>query len=363
MAKNPRPGIRALLDVANIKAPTSMHCGFMLGPRINAAGRLESAQAALDLLTSDDYETAKRLAVKLDEINLERRKTQDEIVAQARSAALLQIERIQNDPVWNDLKKQNQIAEIGPWPRALVLCSYDLDENLQPWHEGVVGIVASKIVEEFSRPVFILSVKHSNSESQAAEILKGSIRSIPKIDILAQISQDRVRKHLLNFGGHAHAGGVTLLRSELEAFRLSLNEYMLQSTQVTDYVRENRFDAELELSEIDPRLLGELKKLEPFGHGFPDPIFKIVAKSAQNVRVLKEKHLKLSFKHSSADVVWFNSVRSENPLFDLSALERGETFDFWVSPQWNDFQGVKRLQLQVKHAQSVVVTSGEQKNA
>lgn len=330
MSKSPRVGIKAMLEAAGIERVTAMHCGFVIGPRINAAGRLQSAKAALELLTSTDLESARVLAKELEEINKARRATQDEVQKQARLQALAQLE----DPRWKTLAERIPGAQFGPWPRALVLAAPEGEDEV--WHEGVVGIVASRIVEEFGRPAFVLSCKEG-----AKDTLKGSVRSISKIDILAAISAESVAKYLLNFGGHAHAGGVTLKRASLQEFSEALNEHMAITTQEEHYLREKRHDAEVELTEIDGRLVEELKSLEPFGHKFPEPLFKMSNVSALEVRIMKEKHLKIRL--GGLEAVWFNAAQK---------IEAGSKCSLWVSPQWNEWQGRKSLQLQIRHCET-----------
>ncbi|MBI3554778.1 MAG: single-stranded-DNA-specific exonuclease RecJ [Deltaproteobacteria bacterium] len=333
MARNPRVGIKAMLEAAKIEKPSSMHCGFVLGPRINAAGRLQSARSAFELLTSSDAAMAAELAAQLEKINTERRATQEEVQKQAREQALLQLA----DPRWKALAEDIPGAPLGPWPRALVLVAPSGGDS---WHEGVVGIVASKIVEEFGRPAFILASKEG-----ASEMLKGSVRSMSGIDILAAISAESVACHLTNFGGHAHAGGVTLKRAELRNFREAVNMHLALTTSEETYVRVRRYDALLELDELDGRLVEELQMLEPFGHQFPEPVFKVAGISCADVRVMKEKHLKFRFGGATRlEGVWFNATRNEQ-------LEHGSPGSFWVSPGWNEWQGRKSLQLQIRHAE------------
>jgi single-stranded-DNA-specific exonuclease len=348
MAKSPRAGIRAILEAAKVAKPTSMHCGFVLGPRINAAGRLQSARAAFDLLTSSDLSSAQELAKELERLNLERRATQDDILNKAREQARAQIAAFskEGNPRWTELAGQIPGAQFGPWPRALVLTA---PEGEASWHEGVVGIVASKIVEEFGRPAFVLASKEG-----ADGVLKGSARSISKIDILAAISADSVARNLLNFGGHAHAGGVTLERSKLLDFVEALNAHLALTSTEEHFRRERRFDVEVSLDEIDAKLLDELQRLEPFGHQFPEPVFKVIDASALSVKVLKEKHLKLRLTGRSrqgCDAIWFNAVRDDGALVDLEKLEGGNACALWVSPQWNEWQGTKKLQLQIRHGE------------
>lgn len=331
MNKSPRIGIKAMLEAANIERVTAMHCGFVIGPRINAAGRLQSARAALELLTCTDVEKARGLAKELEEINKARRATQDEVHAQARAQALAQLA----DPRWQKLAEATPAAQFAPWPRALVLAAPESDGESSGWHEGVVGIVASKIVEEFGRPAFVLSNKEGK-----ADTLKGSVRSMSKIDILAAISAESVAKHLLNFGGHAHAGGVTLERAKFWDFAEALNLHMALTTAEEHYKREKHHDAEVEIADLDGRLVEELKSLEPFGHKFPEPLFKVSNVAALDVRTMKEKHLKI--RVGNMDAVWFNAAQK---------LEPGTKCSLWVSPQWNEWQGRKTLQLQIRHAE------------
>ncbi|MEW6057327.1 MAG: single-stranded-DNA-specific exonuclease RecJ [Bdellovibrionota bacterium] len=341
LARSPRPGFKAILEAAKVQRPTAMHCGFVLGPRINAAGRLQSARAAFDLLTCRDLDKAKALAQELEQINLARRQTQDRVHAQAREQALKQLQ----DPRWQSLSAQIPAAALGPWPRALVLAAPE--EESEAWHEGVVGIVASKIVEEFGRPAFVLALKEGSQDA-----LKGSVRSISKIDILAAISAESVACHLLNYGGHAHAGGVSLSREKLVLFMESLNLHMAMTTLEEQFRREQRFDAEVGLSEIDGRLVEELQMLEPFGHQFPEPVFKVANVAAADVKVMKEKHLKLRLEGKARlEAVWFNCIQEGNARLEMDRLQAGNPCSLWISPQWNEWQGTKRLQLQVRHAE------------
>ncbi len=185
LGKSPRPGLRAILEAAGVEKPTAKHCGFVIGPRINAAGRLKHARAALVLLTSKDQEEARGLAQELEALNTERRATQASVTEEALKQAREQIA----NPMWAEIAAKLEAKDPSfaaahatacatfapgsacaatptvavPWPRALVLHS-------ERWHEGVVGIVASKVVEEFGRPVFILAAKAKEEASAEKEI-------------------------------------------------------------------------------------------------------------------------------------------------------------------------------------------------
>lgn len=325
---SPRPGLAALLEVSQIKRVRSQHLGFFLGPRINAAGRLQSAGDALALLTCQDPVDAKARAEQLHLLNAERRATQDVVWKQAREQALQKI----SDPRWLELKAKIPGAEFGPWPRALVLAHED-------WHEGVVGIVASKILEEFRRPVFIFAKK------EGAEVWKGSARSIGTIDIFETMQTPSVREHLLNFGGHAHAGGAALPFSALEKFDIALNEYLALTTSQEQYNFSRPYDLQVSMADYSKteweRFADEVDRLEPFGMGFPEPTLRACIGEEKNrvskLSVLKEKHPK--FLLGNFETIWFNG--------DVTCLGEGCSSQLWIRPQWNEWNGRRRLQLQV----------------
>lgn len=345
MWQKPRPGLRAILEANRIEKPRPMHCGFVIGPRLNAAGRLKSARTAFELLTSDDPDVARRLASELEKINSARREAQESAYVQAREQALA----VLKDPRWAKIARTLEQVSVGPWPRALVLATPETAEgsNEAGWHEGVVGIVATKIAEEFGRPTFILSAREGEKG-----LLKGSVRSWGTIDILAAISATGVGEHLVDYGGHAHAGGVTLERVKFDTFVEALNRYLAAATDASHFEHERHYDDEVLLSEIDGTLVDELGKLEPFGHGFPEPVLKLSNVSARDIQVLKEKHLKMKFVGTTAfEGVWFNAFREPGLTDQLPRIRAGDACRLWVSPQWNEWQGVRKLQLQIKHAE------------
>lgn len=328
LQKNPRPGLKAILDAAQIKRPTVQHCGFVLGPRINAAGRLQTARKAFELLTSKNLEDAQSFAVELEKLNLERRETQESVVIKAKAQAEEQLK----SSYWQDMAKEIPAAAFGPWPRALVVAPEPDEEE---WHEGVVGIVASKLVEAYQRPVFVLTRKEG-----VAGVLKGSVRSLSGIDIISMISVESVKATLLNFGGHAHAGGVTLEQGRLNDFRLALNIHMAMVTNQDVYNKKLWFDNEVTVRDLKPQLLVDIDSLEPFGHQFPNPVFKLKTDPKTETKIMKEKHLKMIFP-GGVEAVWFNAKH----LSQLKTL--------WVTPQWNEWQGSRKLQLLVQHGELV----------
>ena len=256
MRKNCRPGVGVLLDVAggDSATVTERDFGFRLGPRINAAGRLDDASRGLRLLIGEDYGTIRSLAAVVEQQNTERKQLQATMAEEARHLAA---------------------AEANEGSAVLVLAGPD-------WHPGVVGIVASKIVEEFHRPAILLA--------EDGGVLKGSARSTADVNIKAAL--DRCSGLLMRYGGHVAAAGMTLRPADLDAFRKELN-------QAVEAVREGPagapprfYDAEVNIDDCRRSLFREIQKVGPFGQGNPAPVFVsrgVVAKA----RPLRGGHLKM----------------------------------------------------------------------
>lgn len=233
-----KEGIQALLTVSQVvnKKLSTRDIGFKLGPRLNAAGRLEDAALSLELLLTTDKARAQELANEVDQINLRRREEQSLAVAEA-------IEWI----------KANEHHDRN----ALVV----FNEN---WHPGLVGLIAGKLVEHFYRPAFALF-------QTADGYIKGSARSIPGFSIYDSI-MDHMHM-LMGGGGHQAAGGITMPAANLEAFRQSLHEYAGARLTPDDFIPKVRVDCEIEPGEIDLDVAYEIAKLEPFGQANPTPVF------------------------------------------------------------------------------------------
>jgi single-stranded-DNA-specific exonuclease len=261
LSRGARPGIAALKAVAQV--PREVTCGdvgFRLGPRVNAAGRLSDASVGVRLLLATDAREAQTLAEQLDRANAERQEMQARIAEEALA----------------------RVGELGD-RRALVVSSRD-------WHPGVVGIVASRLVDRFHRPAVVLCEDDSG-------VAKGSGRSIEGFhlyDALAACSD-----HLQRFGGHRHAAGVTLGVAELQPFSDALEREA--RARLTDEMLEQRLrvDAAIAPDEIDVGVARELRRLAPFGAGNPEPVFSCEALDVHEVRVLADRkgagpgHLKM----------------------------------------------------------------------
>jgi single-stranded-DNA-specific exonuclease len=249
------PGLRALLDVAGFAGtvPSARQVAFQIAPRMNAAGRMDTAKAVVELFLTNDAARARELAKQLHDQNAERRLVEDEV------------------------RDTCERMEVEAGAAALVYYAQD-------WHRGVLGIVASRLVERLRRPVFVLS---RNPEDGLAQ---GSGRSIPAFHLLEAL--ESMPELFLKFGGHAHAAGVTLEVACVEEFRRRFNAYAAARLAPDDFLPRLEVDAVIELREICDQAIDDVFSLAPFGHGNPLPVFAAMDVEIAAAPVLKkEKHL------------------------------------------------------------------------
>lgn len=320
MRKNPCIGIRELLRVAGVnhEEVSAYHLGFVLGPRINASGRLGSANGALELLSTDDPAHARVLAEKLHGVNDERVQLQNQMA----EVALAQAASVLNE------KGQD-------WP-ALVLCDDD-------WHEGVIGIVASKVMEKYHRPVVILTGTTHGGYA------KGSARAVSGYDLLA--AMEACAGLLRTFGGHKAAAGLTVEKANLESFREAFAEAVgAQALGATDgksrlLPKQVVADCTLENDdELTTEAVGQLDRLAPFGMGNAEPVVVISGWKISGFKTLKERHLKIQFntkQNKSLEGFWANGSGR------LEGQEAGEV-EIICLPQINSFRNLNRLELKIK---------------
>lgn len=309
-----RAGILALLDIAKRDAATlkAQDLGFVLGPRINAAGRMESMRIGIECLLAPDMATAYPIAQQLNQLNIERRQVEGAMKQQALSA----LQHIQ--------------LETEHLPAALVM----FDEQ---WHQGVIGIVAGRLKEQFHRPSLVFAPDEDGIH------IKGSARSIEGIHIRDTIEQVAERyPHLVShFGGHAAAAGLTLNKAHFEEFRQIFTQYiaemdqeLFQATLWTDGILP---DMAVSLSTLD-----QIEELGPWGQKFPLPQFEGSFKVI-DYRWLKDQHLKLKLAlgQQVVDAIAFNAAdRFEfNPMLSY--------VDLVYTLERNVFNGITSLQLQV----------------
>ena len=277
--RNPRrQGLRALKQVSGIGDGIEIFdLGFRLGPRINAAGRLDSADKAVELLLSDSPEDAFSLAKLLDERNSERRKIEGGILRDATRM----VESVSGH------EKSN----------SFVLSS-------RKWHRGVVGIVASSLAGSYGKPAFLISVDENG-------VGRGSGRSFGGINIFSVLS--KCEDLLVEFGGHAYAAGVTILEEKIDLFREKFSEELRKSGQKPESKLD--IDYEIELASIDDALVYEIESLSPFGEGNPEPLFLSKAVSVVDQNLLKNQHLRFRVRKNGSELscLWFYASQKRLP--------------------------------------------------
>lgn len=305
-----RPGLKALMAVANIdpKNLSAKSIGFGLGPRMNAAGRLETARHALDMLVAVDPMLALEKAEYLDALNKTRRTDQDKILKQA----IEQVEKYKNDSV-------------------LVVSGTD-------WNHGIVGIVASKLLERYKKPTFVL-------EDMGLES-KGSARSYGDFSLIDAIND--VRDIISKGGGHKLAAGVTMPTSNIVEFRKRINKFYKNLKLVNqELLLLPKADVTADLSEITEELVGLISQLEPFGIGNPQPIIKTNNLKVMNVRKMgtEGQHIKLDLKDSSKITMQFVAFNVPKYFF----VETGDIVSIWFHPNINEWKGRRSVEGQLLH--------------
>ena len=311
LKKQQRPGLKALMVVAGIEPEqvNARYLGFGLGPRMNAAGRLETAQHALDMLVARDGLVALEASEKLEELNVKRRSIQDTIFEEA----CMQAEKLTND-------------------RVLVVSS-------DGWNHGVIGIVASKLVEKYKKPVFIIG--------ERGEEATGSARSFG--DFSAADAVRAADDIIIKGGGHGAAAGVTLETEKIGYFRRRVNEFY-DSLQLTNQERYllPRADVEIDdFSEVDEDLVANLARMEPFGNGNPEPVLKIARASVLSMRRMGTdgQHVKLALRDKNGKVLQVLAFNAPEEFF----REPGDEVAAWFQPTINEWQGARTVEGRLLH--------------
>ncbi|TEW55593.1 single-stranded-DNA-specific exonuclease RecJ [Psychromonas sp. RZ22] len=310
-----RPGISALIQVAkrNQKQLVATDLGFSLGPRLNAAGRLDEMSHGVELLLCDDYMRANTLATELDGLNQSRR----EIEQSMQQEAMLSLQKLSID--------QNNLP--------LALCLFEAD-----WHQGVIGLVASRIKEKYYRPTFAFA-RANNGE------IKGSARSIPGIHIrdMLDLVDKTIPGVILKFGGHAMAAGLSLLEKDFQLFNDTLNAVL--KAQVDDALLQNVIlsDGQLSAEQFDLSIAQELRDAGPWGQGFPAPIFDGDFELKQQ-RIVGQNHLKMVLQQGDKliDAIAFNIDPKVWPNLSVKTVSCVYSLDI------NEFRGQRTVQLLVQ---------------
>lgn len=317
-----RAGILALIEIAGKNAAQlqASDFGFVLGPRINAAGRMDSMQIGIECLLAPDLNSAYPYAYQLDRLNIERR----------------QVEQGMREQAFDYLQQIH--IEQDQLPEALVLFEPE-------WHQGVIGIVAGRLKEHFHRPSIVFAL------DEDGEHLKGSARSIAGIHIRDAIEAvAEQHPHLVKFfGGHAMAAGLTIQKENFDAFRQALIEVV---AEVNPEVFQAKIytDGTLKKDELNVNFLQRLEQLGPWGQGFESPIFEGIFKVV-DYQWLKEKHLKLKLQidvNHTVEAIGFNFIEK---------IEQGEIAPkvrIAYSLERNEFRGQISLQLRLIHCENVL---------
>lgn len=316
LRKSRKPGVRALLDAAGLgeKDLSPGHLGFIIGPRINASGRIQSASLALELLTTEDPIRAAELARELERLNQERANIQNQIWDEVRA-------RVETGIADGRFRNGIVVADPG-------------------WHEGVVGIVASRVTETFHRPAAVIALRE--------DFGKGSVRSFGGKDVLAALRE--CAPVLLGFGGHKHAAGLSVAHSRVEELARAFDDALGRIPEDQD-ARPLYLEGACALSDLDLQTLQELEMLGPFGPGNPEPVFSVRA-SILSHRVLKGRHLKLSLARANClmEAIWFNAA--ENPE-KLELLLRGGEAEWAGVPELNRFRGQVTPSFRIRDRKSI----------
>jgi single-stranded-DNA-specific exonuclease len=313
MQKNQRPGLLALANICGVKnlnEITPSIISYKMAPRLNAAGRIGNAIKGLELIINKDYDDALKMAEELNLTNEYRQQLEADIFEQA-------VAKVEN-------------SDMLETKSSIVLSS-------TKWHPGVIGIVASRLVEKYYKPTIMISIEDG--------VGRGSARSIPQLHIYNII--EKLSNHLVQYGGHKYAAGMTIKESEVEEFRNKFDLMVKDALELEEYRQRTEIDAVLGLGDLTPELVVALSKLEPFGMNNPEPSF-----IAHNVKILKQNMINRAHLHwklgTEDTALSFNAIgfsllndKKKNPKV-------GETVDIIYFPRINTYGGNITLQLYIK---------------
>ena len=309
LSETRRPGIVALKEESGLKVGAKLgaeEVGFILAPRINAAGRMGNGKDGVELLLTQDMSRAKEIAKKLEEYNRARKKEEDRILKDALKQAMEKLDR-----------------------PGLVLYG----DN---WHEGVVGIVASRICERFYKPTFVLTSKNGE--------VKGSGRSIPEVNLY--LTMKKCRDALLRFGGHPQAGGISLSKEQLPYFEKLFIESIEKITDGIELTPHLRVDSYLPLKDIDYNLIKELELLEPYGPDNPEPVFWTKDLLVLKQKLVGKEHVFLEVRDEKAKRTMWAKAWNMADLIPQDFTNKYVKIAFY--PRINTYNGLIGVDLQLK---------------
>ena len=306
LGQTTRPGLVALKSVSGVTTMSASAVGFRLAPRLNAGGRLADAGRAVELLTTEDRARAEALATDLDLENRERQAIEREILGEA----------------FHRLEADHAFAER----RSIVLASPE-------WHPGVIGIVASRLVERFYRPTVLIAL-------DSAGLGRGSGRSIQNLNLHEAFTA--CADTLLAFGGHRMAAGLTIRADAVDPFAHAFEDAVRARTRAEDFEPEALVDAEIGFDDVSDLLAERLTALEPHGPGNPEPVFFVRNVVVQSRRAVGERHLKLYLRQGTRALPAIGFGMADAPI------EPGDSLDILCAIEHDQWNGTRVLQLRLR---------------
>lgn len=307
LSRSESPGVKALKAVSGVGDVSTGAVGFRLAPRLNAGGRLADATRSVELLTTDDGARAELLATGLDEENRARQAIEREILDEAIAM----------------VEGQGGVAERC----SIVLGSAD-------WHPGVIGIVASRLVERYYRPTILIAI------DAAVGVGRGSARSIRGFNVYAAIKA--CQEALIGFGGHRMAAGLSIRAERVQEFASAFESAVRGSTSSDDFIPVSDADDELPFGAIDERTLSDIEALQPYGQGNPEPVFIVRGARVAGTRIVGETHLKLYAEHGGRTLPCIGFGMAD------AGLQIGSFVDLLFSPMWSEWGGTRALELRLR---------------
>ncbi|RKY32975.1 MAG: single-stranded-DNA-specific exonuclease RecJ [Candidatus Omnitrophota bacterium] len=310
LSNNRRQGILALIENSRLrkKEMTVEFVSFILGPRINASGRMDTAETALKLMMTSDKDEADILAKTLESFNRQRQKIEEQIMSEAQDLISREINF-----------KEHKVIVVAK----------------EDWHHGVLGVVASKLADRFYRPTVVISMDK--------EVCKGSARSIKNFHLFDALTD--CQQFLTTFGGHEHAAGLTISRNRIKHFRDRINTLASERLSLEDLFPKIEIDLELDFADLTTQIIEELKLLEPFGVGNPEPLFL-----TRNLKLKSEIAVmgRDTIKFWVTDGIYtYQALGFGMGRFKESFLQ-AEGFDLVYTPKIDNWQGRNQIILEIK---------------
>ena len=310
LARTRRPGVQELMRVAGVKRITSEAVGFQLGPRINAAGRMASAEVALGAVRAKSRAEGAERALELNSLNDQRKNAQKTAVA--------------------------EVAATGVGEEPVIVVAGD-------WHEGVLGIIAGRLVEDYQRPAFALALTTEGGTPDGKKVYKGSGRSFGEFNLAEALRE--CQNVIIGGGGHAEACGLTVAADRLEDFRVAVNEYY-RSLRLRDQGRFLRAKEDVvveDFADFSLDLLEELAGLEPYGAGNEEPIFLLPDALVLSARRMgaEEQHLRLDLRDTQGHIFKVVAFYAAEEWLRLTG---GERVNAWVRLVENEWQGTRSVE-------------------